>query len=132
LRLFIKGLFYAFNRSTQPSNGFKHQISSSLMRYSWWLVLFIVNCFRIKHVFEHNSNPFHPKIFLWVGNMAQFLYICSYSITKFEHVCQHCCIMNSFIWSFQTYFTLKNYIWHSKESYFHLFCNIINKWQLIE
>jgi Cdc6-like AAA superfamily ATPase len=82
---------------------------------------------RLKQVSEYNSNPFHSKIFLCVGNMAQLPFICSHTVTDSKPVCRRCCIINSPIWISGKHFTLINSVRHSKDPEYLHFLNIIRK-----
>jgi hypothetical protein len=87
---------------------------------------------RLKQVSEYNSDPFHSKILLCVGDMAQLPSICFHSVTDSEPVCRRCCIINSPIWTSGKHFTLTNSIRHSKDPEYLYFLNIIRKRRPIE
>jgi hypothetical protein len=82
---------------------------------------------RLKQVSKYNSDLFHSKILLCMGDMAQLPPICFYTVTDSEPFCRRCCIINYPIWTSGKYFTLINSVRHSKDPEYLHFLNIISK-----
>ena len=88
---------------------------------------------RLKQVFVYNSDLFHSKILLCIGDIAQLPPICFHTVTDSKLVCRCCCIINSPIWISRKHFTLTNSVRHSIDPKYLHFLNIIRKqWPIKE
>ena len=86
----------------------------------------------LKQASEYNLDPFHSKILLCVGDMAQLPPIYSHTITESEPVCRRYYIMNSLIWISEMHFILMSSVRHSKDPEYLHFLNIIRERQPTE
>jgi hypothetical protein len=79
------------------------------------------------HQVENDINePYHSKLVILVGNLAQLLAICHCHLSDTKNHCKKYHVSNAIGWNFARYHTLKSSIRHVEDPiYIYNFFNII-------